>query len=162
MRILAALAVTLLAVTAARADVHVCPPAKLSVDLPKDWHVVAGKDAGVIRAESPDKAVAVALWVIPKPDLKAATKDIDKQLVGVVKHQKWDAAQADRLHGMHAYTVEGTGVSGGGNVVDLLVVVVGPTPTKKGAIVLAAVDHAKLDAHWQEVDRILKSVAPVK
>jgi hypothetical protein len=162
MRILGALAVTLLAASAAHADVHVCAPAKLSVDLPKAWHVTTGKDPGVIRAASPDQAVAVALWVIPKPDLKAAIKEIDKQLVGVVKHQKWAGGQADVLHGMRAYTVEGTGVSGGGNPIDLLVVVVGPTPNKKAAIVLAAVDHAKLDAHWSEVEKILKSVAPAK
>src|SRR5690348_15070079 len=137
MRALVALAVLALASTAS-ADVHRLEPAKISVDLPSSWHVDA-KTPTVIRGASPDNGVALVLWVIDDPSLSAATKAIDAQLVGVVKHQKWGRAQEDDLHGMHAYAVDGTGVSGGGNVVDLFVMVVGPTPSKKGAIVLAAV-----------------------
>src|SRR5690242_17693633 len=120
MRALVVLVVTALAATAS-ADVHVLAPAKVSVDIPASWHVDT-KTPNVIRAASPDQAVALVLWSIDDPSLSAATKEIDAQLAGVVKHQKWGRAQEDDLHGMRAYAVNGSGVSGGGNTVDLFVV----------------------------------------
>jgi hypothetical protein len=160
MRALVVLVVTALAATAS-ADVHVLAPAKVSVDIPASWHIDA-KASNMIRAASADQAVALVLWSIDDPSLSAATKEVDAQLVGVVKHQKWGRAQEDDLHGMRAYAVDGSGVSGGGNTVDLFVMIVGPTPSKKGAIVLAAVDHTKLDANWKALDAALRSVSPVK
>lgn len=160
MRALIVLVVIALAATAS-ADVHVLAPAKVTVDIPAAWHVDA-KAANIIRAASPDKAIALVLWSIDDPSLSAATKEIDAQLVGVVKHQKWGRAQEDNLNGMHAYAVNGSGVSGGGNTVALFVIVVGPTPSKKGAIVLAAVDPAKVDADWKVLEATLQSISPAK
>ena len=42
--------------------------------------------------------------------------------------------------------VEGVGVNAAGNQLDVLVVIAGPTPAKKGVIMFAAVEHEKLTA----------------
>ena len=45
---------------------------------------------------------------------------------------------------------------------DVLVVVAGPTPAKKGVIMLAVVDHDKLKTNQRTIQSIFQSLKPLK
>lgn len=157
-RILAACVLMWCAVAAA--DVKTAKNAKVTVTTPKGYKVEA-KDDNVLRGESADKAVAVFVWTVDTTDLDAAQKMLAGELYSSVAALKWDKPRTAKVHGLPAQFFEGSGRAVGA-ALDIEVVLVGPTSTKKGVIVMAAVDHEKRAAHQAEIDAMLKSVTPLK
>jgi hypothetical protein len=143
----------------AQAEVRTSKAAKVSIDIPAAWKMDVKDD--LMRGESADKAVALMFWVVESGDVKEATKKLDHELYQAIAKLKWEAPRKATINGLTAAYVDGHGYSVN-KIVDLQVVVVGPTPSKKGVIVVAAVDHMKLEGHTAELDAIFKSLRPVK
>jgi len=143
----------------AGADVHTNKASGVSVDVPKTYKLTE-QDA-LIRGESADKAVALFFWVIDTGDPDEAIKKLSAELYSAVGSLSWDKPKADKQAGLAVTRITGTGRSVG-NTLDLSVLLVGPTATKKYAMVVGIVDHAKADAHKAEIAAILKSVKPAK
>ena len=64
-------------------------------------------------------------------------------------------------NGMKGIRNAGTATIDGKEAV-LMLAIVGPTPTKKGVVVFAAVEKAKLDSHKTELGNIFDSLHPEK
>ena len=155
------LVVLMLLVGVARADVHKSNAGKVSIDIPKKWTVDAKDD--LLRAQPPDGAVGLALFVVDSADVKAALARLEGELYSSVQGLKWvNNPKQVNVNRMKATFVEGVGVSGGATQLDVLVMVAGPTPTKKGVIVMAAVEHAKLAAQKKAIYAIFQSLRPTK
>jgi hypothetical protein len=157
---IAALVVSLLTVSAAaRADVHIAKAGKVSIDVPKTYKLTTKDD--LVSGASADNAVAIFVWIVDQPDAKQAIDLLEPQIKGMVKGQKWDGPTTAKVHGLDGFYFGGTGHSVS-TTVALFVEVMGPTPTKKGVIVFAAIDATKLKDHEAEIKAIFGSLAPVK
>lgn len=143
----------------AAADVHTNAAAKLSFDAPKTYKLT--EEDTQMKGESDDKAVAVAFWLVDSGDADKAEHAVAMQFYAALASLVWDKPKPARLHGLAANFITGTGRTTG-KTVDLQMVVVGPTATKKYAILIGIVDHAKADAHKAEITAILKSLTPTK
>jgi hypothetical protein len=161
----AAFVVVLLLLTgigSARADVHASKAGKVSVDIPKKWSLINGTDE-LIRAASPDSAVAFVLWVVEPTDTKAALKKLEGELYSSIQGLRWfDKTKHLKINKLPATWVEGAGVNAAAAQLDVLVVIAGPTSTKKGVIMLAVVEHEKLVANKKTIQSIFKSLKPTK
>jgi hypothetical protein len=158
----AAIVVILMLTGIAHADVHASKAGKVSVDIPKKWSVVNASDE-LVRAASPDSAVAFVLWVVESADTKAALKKLEGELYSSIQGLRWfDKTKQLKVNKLPATWVEGAGVNGAAAQLDVLVVVAGPTAAKKGVIMLAVVDHEKLVANKKAIETIFKSLKPTK
>jgi len=145
----------------AGADVHASKLAKASISIPKKW-TVTPKDE-LIRAVSPDNTVAFVFWVADSADTKAALKTLEGELYSSVQNLKWvDKTKSLKINRLPATWIEGVGVAASGNQLDVLVVVAGPTATKKGVIMFAAVEHEKLAANRKAIQAIFQSLKGTK
>ncbi len=145
----------------AAADVHKSKAARVSIDVPKAWRVKATDD--LVRAESPSGEVAFVLEVVDSPDVKAALTRLEGELYSSIQGLKWvDRTKKMRVHKLRATWVEGVGVSSRASQLDVVVLVAGPTPTKKGIILLAVVDHDRYAANRGAIQAIFASLRPTK
>lgn len=152
--------VVLLALAAsAAADVHTNAAAKVSFDAPKTYKL-SEQDA-TIKGESGDKAVALAFWLVDSGDADHAKAEVAQQFYRMIGSLQWEKPKPARVNGLAATFVDGTGRTTGKKL-DLHMVVVGPTASKKYAILVGIVDEAKADAHEAEIAAILESVKPAK
>lgn len=157
----AALVLLVLLTGVAYGDVHTSKTAKVSVDVPKKWAIDAKDD--VIRAASPDNAVAFILLVVDSTDTKEALTRLEGELYSSIQGLKWfDKVRKLKINKLPATWVEGAGVNVQAAQLDVLVVVAGPTPTKKGVIMFAVVDHAKLKTHRKTIQTIFQTLKPIK
>ncbi|HTL36274.1 MAG TPA: hypothetical protein VL326_24245 [Kofleriaceae bacterium] len=145
----------------AHADVYASKAGKVSVDIPKKWSVNATDE--LIRAASPDSQVAFVFWVVEKPDVKAALTKLEGELYNSIQGLKWvDKTKKLKINGMAATWVEGLGVNAAENQLDVLVVVAGPTKTKKGVLMLAVVEHDKLKANQKSIQGVFQTLKATK
>jgi len=144
----------------AAADVHTNKSAKLSFDAPKTYKLDDQDTQS--KGQSEDKAVALALWIVDSGDPDKATHDVAMQFYTMIGSLQWGKPKADKVNGLAAQWIDGTGLTGGNHKVDLHLVLVGPTATKKYAILVAIVDDKQDAAHKAEVTAILKSLKPAK
>ena len=143
----------------AAADVHTNPSAKLSFDAPKTYKLT--DEDTQVKGESDDKAVALAMWLVDSADADKAKAAVASQFYSALASLSWDKPKPAKVNGLAATFIAGTGRTTG-KTLDLQMVVVGPTATKKYAILIGIVDHAKADAHKAEITAILKSLKPAK
>jgi hypothetical protein len=162
MRAALVLVLTLLCLsTAARADVHASKAGKVSVNIPTKW-TVTPKDE-LVRAVSPDGEIAFVMWVVETTDTKTALKTLEGELYSSIQGLKWvDKVKKLKIGRLPATWVEGVGINGRGVQLDLLVVIAGPTPAKKGVIMFAAIEHDKLAANGKTIQAVFKSLKPTK
>lgn len=158
-RALTSLGIVLALATSAAAEVHTNAAAKLSFDAPKTYKL-AEQDTQM-KGESGDKAVALAFWLVDSGDADHATADVAAQFYKMIGSLQWDKPKPGKVNGLAATFVDGTGRTTGKKL-DLHMVVVGPTPSQKYAILIGIVDQAKADAHAAEIAAILKSVKSSK
>lgn len=145
----------------AHAEVHASKAGKASIDVPKKWAVVA-KDE-LIRAVSPDQAVAFVFWVVDPMETKDALRALEAELYSSVQGLKWvDKTRKVKINRLAATWVEGVGVNAAGAQLDVLVVIAGPTPAKKTVIMFAAVEHEKLAANRKAIHAIFQTLKPTK
>lgn len=155
------LCVLCLFVTVAGATVYPSKAGKVSIDVPKKWNVTA-KDE-LIRASSENNEIAFVFWVVESADVKAALTKLESELYSSIKGLKWvNNMKTIKVRGMPATWVEGVGVSSRATQLDVLVLVAGPTPSKKGVVLLAVVDHDKLAAHKKLIKSIFETLKPTK
>ncbi len=144
----------------AGADVHKSKSGKVSINIPKNWQVDA-KDE-LIRAASPSGEVALFLWVVDSPDVKAALTKLEGELYSAVNGLKWiDRTKKLKINRVRGTWVEGVGVSSRNTQLDLIVFV-GKPPSKRGVILLAVVDHDRYDANRSAIQSIFGSLKPTK
>ncbi|MBV8759820.1 MAG: hypothetical protein JO257_21200, partial [Deltaproteobacteria bacterium] len=143
----------------AAADVHTNKQAKLSFDAPKSYKLT--EEDAQMKGESEDKAVALAFWLVDSGDADKATQAVAQQFYTALASLTWEKPKTGKVNGLAATFIDGTGRTTG-KTLDLQMAVVGPTATKKYAILIGIVDHAKADAHKAEIAAILKSVKPAK
>jgi hypothetical protein len=115
----------------------------------------------VIRGESADHAVAVFQWNVDTSDPAEAEKLLATELYSMIGSLQWDKPRSDKLNGLDATWIDGTGRSVG-NTLDIRMILAGPTGARKHVILATLVDHAKADAHKAEIAAILKSLKPAK
>lgn len=145
----------------ASADVHTSKAGKASITIPAKWTVKATDE--LIRAASPDSQVAVVFWVVDSVETKAALTKLEGELYNSIQGLKWvDKTKKLKINRLPSTWVEGIGVNAAGNQLDVLVVVAGPTPAKKGVIMFAAVEHDKLAANRKTIQTIFQSLKPTK
>lgn len=155
------LVLTLTGAGVAHADVHASKAGKASINVPKKWTVTATDE--LIRAVSPDNAVAFVFWVAESADTKAALKKLEGELYSAVQNLKWvDKTKKLKINKLPATWIEGAGVNVKAAQLDVLVVVAGPTAAKKGIIMFAAVEHEKLGANRKTIQAIFQSLKPTK
>jgi hypothetical protein len=151
----------LLLSSVASADVLAVKAGKVSVDIPKTWAVNVKDD--LIRSASGDNQVAFVLWVVGSTDTKAALTKLEGELYSSIQGLKWvEKTKKLKINKLRTTWVEGVGVNAAGAQLDVLVVVGGPTPTKKGVIMLAVVEHEKLVANEKAIQAIFQSLKPTK
>ena len=162
MRATFAVLLTLLCLTAvASADVHASKVGKASIDIPKKWSVTA-KDE-LVRAASPDNAVAIVFWVTDTTDTKEAIKALESELYSSIQGLKWvDKTKKLKINRLPATWVEGVGVNAAGKQLDVLVVVAGPTPAKKGITMFAVVEHDALAKNRKTIQTIFQTLKATK
>ena len=145
----------------AGADVHASKTGKVTIDIPKGWQVTATDE--LIRAASANNEVALVLWVVDKPDVKEALTKLEGELYSAISGLRWiDKTKKLKVNKLPATWVEGVGVSSRSTQLDVIVLVAGPTPAKKGVIVMAVVDHDKLKANRRAIQSIFRSLKPTK
>jgi len=154
-----ALVVVALLCGVAAADVHTNKAAKVTLDIPKGYKMSEQDD--VMRGESADKAVALFYWNVDTGDADKALQKLGEELYKAVGSLAWDKPKAEKVHGLDAQWITGTGRSVG-NTLDLTVLLAGPTATKHHVLVVGIVDHAKAEAHKAEIAAILASLKPAK
>ncbi|HUS31053.1 MAG TPA: hypothetical protein VMZ53_21230 [Kofleriaceae bacterium] len=161
MRLVLVLLFALVSTRAAHADVYPSKAGKVSIDVPKKWTVNATDE--LVRASSPDNAVAFVFWVIDSPDVKPAVKKLEGELYSSIQGLRWvDKTKKLKINGLPATWVEGVGVNAAESQLDVLVVVAGPTKTKKGVLMLAVVEHDKLKANEKTIQSIFKTLKATK
>ena len=157
----AALVFLLLLSGLAHADTHTSKAGKASISVPAKWTVTATDE--LVRAVSPDSQVALVFWVVDSTDTKEALKKLEGELYSSVQGLKWvDKVRKVKINRLPATWVEGAGVNARSAQLDVLVVVAGPTPAKKGIIMFAAVEHEKLAANRKVIQAIFQSLKPTK
>jgi hypothetical protein len=153
--------VVLLTASAAEADVREAKAGKVTIDLPNKW-TVDTKDE-MIRASSDNGEIAFVLFVVDKPDVKAALTMLEGELYSAVQGLRWiDKTKKMKINKLPSTLVQGVGVSARATALDVLVVVSGPTPAKKGIVMFAAVDHDKLAANNKTIMAAFNSLKPMK
>jgi hypothetical protein len=161
MRLVLVLLIALTATRVAHADVYPSKAGKVSVDVPKAWSVNATDE--LIRAASPDNAVAFVFWVVASTDVKENVKNLEKELYSSIQGLRWvEKTKKLKINGMAATWVEGIGVNASEAPLDVLVVVAGPTKTKKGVVMLAVVEHDKLKANQKTIQAMFKTLKATK
>ncbi len=161
MRPLLSLLILLVVAGVAGADVHKSKAGKVSVDIPKKWTVDA-KDE-LVRAVSPSGDVALVLWIVESADLKAALTKLEGELYSSVMGLRWvDRTKKLTVNKIKGTWVEGVGVSSRQTQLDVIVFVAGPTPTKKGVILMAVVDHDKYEANRPAIQSIFGTLKATK
>ncbi len=149
-----------LATGIAGATVYKSQAAKVSIDLPKAWQVDA-KDE-LVRAASANSEVAFVMMVVDSPDVKEALTRLEGELYSAIKGLKWvDKTKKLTVNKLAGTWVEGVGVSSRSTSLDVIVFVAG-TPTKKGVILLAVVDHDKYEANRRAIQAVFGSLKPTK
>lgn len=143
----------------ARAEVRTNKTAGISIDIPTTWKVEGKGD--VMTGESSDQAVGLMFWVVDKGDAKEALKTLDKQVDKVAPKATWEKPADITINGMKGIHVDGKGAVNGKQA-DLMVAILGPTPTQKTVIIFAAVEHAKLEPYTMELKDIFGSLKPAK
>lgn len=147
--------------SAADADVYKSKVGKVSIDVPKKWQVDA-KDE-LIRAASANGEVALVMWVVDSPDVKAAVTKLEGELYSSIQGLKWvDKTKKLKVNKLAGTWVEGVGVSSRSTQLDVIVFVAGPTPTKKGVILMAVVDHDKYAANRSAIQSVFGTLKPTK
>ena len=145
----------------ASADVHINKAAKASIDVPKAWTVTT-KDE-LVRAVSPDAKVALVFWASDTADTKESLKKLEAELYSAVQGLKWvDRTKKLKINRLPATWVEGVGVTAAGSQLDVLVVIAGPTPAKKGVIMFAAVEHEHLEKNRKQIQAIFQTLKATK
>jgi hypothetical protein len=145
----------------ASADVYKSTAGKVSIDVPKKWSVTASDE--LIRAAPPNNEVALVMWVVDSPDVKAALTKLEGELYSSIKNLKWvDKVKKLKVNKLPGSWVEGVGVSSRATSLDVIVLVAGPTATKKGVIVMAVVDHDKLAGNRKAIQSIFQTLKPTK
>ena len=143
----------------AAADVHTNKVAKLSIDAPGTYKL--SEQDLQMKGESNDKAVALAFWLVDSGDPGHAELDVTGQFYAALGSIQWDKPTETKVNGLPAHRVDGTGRTAG-KTVDLHLVVVGPTATKKYAILIGIDDKKQAAAHKTEISKILKRLRPAK
>lgn len=156
------LLLTLFGLTApASADVYASKAGKASIDIPKKWNVMA-KDE-LVRAASPDNQVALVFWVSDTTETKEALKKLEGELYSSIQGLKWvDKVKKLKVNRLPATWVEGVGVNAAGKQLDVLVVIAGPTPAKKGIITFAVVEHEQLAKNRKTIQAIFQTLKATK
>lgn len=155
------LIILVLAAGAAGANSYTSKAGKVSIDIPRGWPSDI-KDE-LIRAASPNHEVAFVFWVVDSPDVKAALTKLEGELYSSIQGLKWvDKTKRLRVNKLRATWVEGVGVSSRSTQLDVIVLVAGPTPAKKGVILLAVVDHDKYEANRRSIQSIFGTLKPTK
>ncbi len=145
----------------AHAEVYPSKAGKASITIPAKWTVTASDE--LIRAVSPDNAVALVFWVVDSADAKDGVKTLEKNLYSSVQSLRWvDKVKKVKINKLPATFIEGAGVNAAGNQLDVLVVVAGPTASKKGIIMFAAVEHEKLAPNLKAIRAIFQTLRPSK
>lgn len=145
----------------AHAGVHTSKAGKVSIDVPATWQVNATDE--LIRAASPDAAVALVLWVVDTTDVKQNLTRLEGELYSSIQGLKWvDRVKKLAINRLPARWIEGAGVNGQAAQLDVLVVIAGPTPSKKGVILMAVVDHGKLDTHKKTIQRTFQTLKAIR
>ena len=145
----------------AHADLKTSKVGKVSIDIPKKWSVTATDE--LVRAASPNNEIALVMWVVDTTDTKKALTKLEGELYSSIQGLKWvDNAKKLKINRLPATWVEGVGVGHNAAQLDVLVVIAGPTATKKGILMFAAVEHDKLVANRKTIQTIFQSLKPTK
>lgn len=144
----------------AGADVYKSKAGQVSIEIPKKWQVTATDE--IIRTASPNNEIALVLWVVESADVKTGLTKLEGELYSFIQGLKWvDKTKKLKINKLPATFVEGVGVSGQAKQLDVLVTIAGPTGTKKGVIVMAAVEHDKLAANKTAIQSIVNTLRPI-
>lgn len=141
------------------AEVRTSKSGGVSIDIPSAWKVEIKGDLMV--GASADDAVGLAFWVVDKSDVKEVLKALDKQVEKMVSKAKWEKPVDITINGLKGIVIDGKGLIKGKQA-ELSVAIFGPTPTKKGIVILGGVEKSKLDVHKAELKDIFASLKPVK
>lgn len=144
---------------AALAEPRTHSEAKVTIDVPTGWKVDAGEDHMTIT--DPKEEIALFLIVLEAKDLDKAIKAMEKEVGKAVKDVEWDGEPQElKLNGMDAIALDGKGkIEGTDADLGVLLVV---TPAGKVLLVLGAVESARAKAHEKTLEKLLKSIKPVK
>lgn len=133
--------------------------AKVSVNVPSSWKV-DGDDSS-LTAESKDGAAALMFMVLEAESLDAALEGLDQELSKIITNFKEDGEPSEvSVRGMPGVAVDGEGtIEGKRAKIGLLVL---KSPSGKAVLVLGAVEKSKWSKHKKVIERILKSLKPIK
>ncbi|HEX5060377.1 MAG TPA: hypothetical protein VFV99_13510 [Kofleriaceae bacterium] len=160
MRTLLTLVIVALICGVAGADVYKSKAGRVSIEVPKKWSVMAQDD--LVRGASPNNEVAVVMWIVDSAEVKDALKKLEGELYSAIQGLRWiDKTKKLKVNKIAGTWVEGVGVSSRSTQLDVIAFVAA-TPTKKGVIVLAVVDHDKYEANRSAIQSIFGTLKTTK
>ena len=156
-----AILVMLLGAAAARAERFESTDAAIGFELPDDY-VITGKSDRAIAAQDPSGELEVLFVVV---DGATSAKDVlarlDAEISAVATGAEWSKPKAVKHNGLGGFKLKGKARIGDKDVA-LGVLVLGPTRTKRGIVLVGATLDGKQSAHAAELAAILKSLKPTK
>lgn len=107
---------------------------------------------------SSNDQVALPLWVFETTDVTQVTKRLEDELVLAVDGPTWGHPTKASVNGLAVTNVDGRATfqvrpNSPKLALDIRVMIAGPTPSKKGAVFVAIVTHAKATANPTEAVR---------
>ncbi len=154
----------LLAAGIAHGNVYPSNTGKVSEDVPDGWKITETNE--VVKWVSPNDQVMLALWVFETTDVAQVTKRLEDELILAVDDPKWGQPTKTSVNGLAVSNVDGRATfqvrpNSSKYALDIRVMIAGPTPSKKGAVFVAIVAHAKATTNKRALDAIFASVKPL-
>jgi hypothetical protein len=151
----------LLASGIAHANVYPSNTGKVSVDVPDSWKI--NETDEVVKWVSSNDQVTLALWVFETTDVAQVTKRLEDELVLAVDDLTWGQPTKASVNGLAVSNVDGRATfqvrpNSPKQALDIRVMIAGQAPSKKGAVFVAIVAHAKATANKRALDAIFASV----
>ena len=131
-------------------------PAGVTIAVPAGWRVSRTSDT--MSLLSPSGAVLMMFFVVEADELEVALRAMDKTIAGYIDDPEIENRRKTEINGMNAIVADGSGTMDGERVE--VGIALALTPIGKVLIVLGLARASAPPERQQEVQRIIRSIAP--
>ena len=131
-------------------------PAGVTIAVPAGWRVSRTSDT--MSLLSPSQAVLMMFFVVEADELEVALRAMDKTIAGYIDDAEIENRRQTEINGMNAIVADGADKMDGERVE--VGIALALTPIGKVLIVLGLARASAPPERQQEVQRIIRSIAP--
>jgi hypothetical protein len=150
-----------LTATPAFAETITHKAAKISIDVPENWHSSTDNGGDVITLADKNENVAVTFAIVDAGAVKTAAKAAKHMLEKKIDKLTLTEPKDVSFNGMSGVGVQGDGFLNGVNI-DLAIIVLDTPSDDHDLIIIALGEDAKLAKHMDEVKYIFNHLRPKK